>query len=557
MSLATNLKTGIVWLTLCMTWIAAAGDFYVDDSAPGLNNGTNWTDAYRFLRDALDVAKPGDTVKVAQGIYRPNQSSWSPVTGRSDSFVMMNGVTIMGGYKGNSPDASFNPDDRDPNLYPTILSGDLDANDIPIDNPDLEQIADLLTHPTRQDNAYSVVEAVATEPNAVLDGFFIEGGNSNSDEAGLEKDSIHRMGGGLAAINGHATIRKCVFRHNAAAEGGGGAYNRDGNFTLDQCKFIANFGDTSSGYGGGGLVILGGVPVIKRCEFVRNLAGSQATGGAIKNFTGKPQISETLFENNDGSRLGGAISSNGDAVITDCEFINNYASSGGALDFGNSSSNLESKPVVQYSTFINNEGSSRGGAAYLYRSEPQFLGCYFIGNEVVTEGGAAYSSGAEPNFVNCIFNGNMATGVSQSHGGALYLTNNSNASIYNCTFAHNVATVGYSVACKSSGAAYVSHLNIRNSILWNDTFDEVRIMDASTRFIGYTTMTQWDTSGPGNNTSNPMFVDAKGPDGVPGTDDDDLRLRGGNASSSVDSGNNYWIPARGGSGCGQKGSARR
>lgn len=541
MSLGTNLKRGMIWLTLCMTGLAAAGDIYVDDSAPGANNGTSWFHAYRFLRDALDVAKPGDTVKVGQGIYRPNQSSWGPITGRPDSFIMINGVSIMGGYKANDPNPPFDPEARDPNMYPSILSGDLDANDIPIDDGDWDQIADLLTHPTRQDNSYSVVLAGATEPNAVLDGFVIEGGNSNSDEKDLEKESIYRMGGGMAAIDGHATIRKCVFLHNAAAEGGGALYNR-GNLNLDQCRFLANFGDTSGGYGGGAIVILDGAPVIRRSEFIRNLAGGQATGGAIKNFTGAPQISDCLFENNDGSRLGGAISSNGDAVITDCDFINNTASSGGALDIGNSSSNLTNKPNIQYSWFINNRGSSRGGAAYIYRSEPAFLGCYFIGNEAPSEGGAIYGSGAEPNFVNCIFNGNMVTSVSQSIGGGMFLTNTSNASIYNCTFAHNVATVGYGIACKSSGPEYASHVNIRNSILWNDTFDEVRIMDESTRFIGYTTMMQWDTSGPGNNTSNPMFVNATGDDGVPGTDDDDLRLRGGNASSSVDSGNNYWIP---------------
>ena len=47
---------------------------YVDDDAAGANDGTNWTDAYHYLQDALtdanDSEKPVE-IRVAQGIYLP------------------------------------------------------------------------------------------------------------------------------------------------------------------------------------------------------------------------------------------------------------------------------------------------------------------------------------------------------------------------------------------------------------------------------------------------------------------------------------------------------
>jgi hypothetical protein len=48
---------------------------YVDDDANGLNNGTSWQNAYKFLQDALadsnSSVKPVE-IRVAEGIYKPD-----------------------------------------------------------------------------------------------------------------------------------------------------------------------------------------------------------------------------------------------------------------------------------------------------------------------------------------------------------------------------------------------------------------------------------------------------------------------------------------------------
>ena len=51
---------------------------YVDDDAPGANDGTSWENAYFHLQDALTVAniaeKPVENI-VAQGVYTPDRGA--------------------------------------------------------------------------------------------------------------------------------------------------------------------------------------------------------------------------------------------------------------------------------------------------------------------------------------------------------------------------------------------------------------------------------------------------------------------------------------------------
>jgi len=51
----------------------------------------------------------------------------------------------------------------------------------------------------------------------------------------------------------------------------------------------------------------------------------------------------------------------------------------------------------------------------------------------------------------------------------------------------------------------------------------------------------WTGGGTGNIDADPLFVDADGPDDIPGTEDDDLRLLPG--SPCIDAGDNTAVPA--------------
>ena len=90
-----------IWVLLvCVTlaFTVNAADIYVDDTAPGADDGSSWQNAYHFLQDALQNAQPGDTVKVAQGTYRPNQASIGAVNTRYATFNLIDGVLSEGTY---------------------------------------------------------------------------------------------------------------------------------------------------------------------------------------------------------------------------------------------------------------------------------------------------------------------------------------------------------------------------------------------------------------------------------------------------------------------------
>ncbi|HUS74115.1 MAG TPA: choice-of-anchor Q domain-containing protein, partial [Sedimentisphaerales bacterium] len=292
--------------------------------ATGANYGSSWEDAFNYLQSALSVARNGDEIRVADGIYKPDEDADNP-TGTGDreaTFQLKKGVTIKGGYAGTgAPD----PNIRDIETYETILSGDLAGNDVDVNDP-----CDLLTEPTRLENSYHVVTNSNIDETAVLDGFTITAGNANGSPD-YERD----RGGGMFN-NGHdnpcnPTVAGCTFFGNSGVEFGGGMFNY--------------------GHGDGECN-----PIITDCTFLRNASGSEG---------------------------GGMSSWGGHSVVTNCTFGGNYSRyCGGGM------SNTGSNPTVSNCTFSYNSTNGRGGGMWNYEfSSPTLTNCLFSGNSVANEGG--------------------------------------------------------------------------------------------------------------------------------------------------------------------------
>ncbi|GAI06117.1 unnamed protein product, partial [marine sediment metagenome] len=83
-----------------ITGVAAGQIIYVDADASGVNDGSSWTDAYNYLQDALMMAFAEDEIRVAQGVYRPDEFVLSdrPNQGREETFQLISGVAVKGGY---------------------------------------------------------------------------------------------------------------------------------------------------------------------------------------------------------------------------------------------------------------------------------------------------------------------------------------------------------------------------------------------------------------------------------------------------------------------------
>jgi len=88
-----------VFLALGISSVASAKVIYVDEDATGTYDGASWENAYNFLQDALMFAGAGDEIRVAHGVYKPDDFVLSdrPSRGREETFQLVNGVTLKGG----------------------------------------------------------------------------------------------------------------------------------------------------------------------------------------------------------------------------------------------------------------------------------------------------------------------------------------------------------------------------------------------------------------------------------------------------------------------------
>jgi len=180
-----------------------AVSIYVMANATGNNNGVSWQDAFTSLTNALSNAVPGDTIRVAQGIYYTE----------GGPFNLKDSVVILGGYPnaGNPTDA-----DRNYGIYQTILSGEAGNPLFPFDN------------------ASTIVNGNQVKDSTVLDGFIIENGFANNTLQGV----------GLNLVMSSPQIKNCVFRnnssYNSALGGSSIACQNNSNPVIRNCFFVNN-----------------------------------------------------------------------------------------------------------------------------------------------------------------------------------------------------------------------------------------------------------------------------------------------------------------------------
>ena len=353
---------------LCTT--ATGKIIYVDDDAIAEFDGSSWAFAYLSLQVAIADVLPGDEIRVAQGIYRPDDHQISKVwrgggkvaTGDRDAtFELINGVTYKGGYAGyGKPD----PNTRNVSLYETILSGDLDSNDVDVNSP-----GDLLNEPSREDNSYYVVTG---RSNSVLDGFTISGGT----RAGMFNDY------------GTVQILNCTFSRNSS---GGGIRNYRSNPSLNNCTFIQNCGSGIHNYKS--------YSDLTNCTFIEN---SAEYGGGIHNNESNP-------------------------TLANCTFIANLAHYGGGM------CNNKSNPILTDCIFTSNSGYNYGGGMYNTNgSYPILNNCVFNGNLAYIYGGGLSNNHSSPALTNCTFTANSAPNGSAIACNSRGYTQGSTISLINC-----------------------------------------------------------------------------------------------------------------------------
>jgi predicted outer membrane repeat protein len=431
------LLLGLVSLLMLFQSTSAGRSIYVDANTPDNNDGSSWAKAYRYLQDALaDANSSGDVneIRVAQGVYTPDTNSADP-NGSGDRwarFLLINGVALRGGYAGFG---GSEPNVRDIGLYETILSGDLDGNDVDVNDP-----CDLVTEPTRGENSFHVVTGSHTDSNTVLDGFTITGGNAN----GIGNNE----GAGMYNNRANLIIIDCVFRDNSASDDGGGMLNRDSNIRLISCQFIRNAvkGDEPLNNGGGVYDSRKTRAEFINCLFSNNFA--ERLGGAVCEFgVGASFNICTFIQNTAGA--GGGVYASATTSLVSCDFENNCAiQSGGGL-------NTERRCAVNDCNFVNNSAGGYGGgmcntgSGRVFRSK-------FNGNKARFVGGAIYTRGS------IIVESSTIIGNRASMNGGAACSNDKAASMVlsNCTLADNTPASGKNV---EDGFSWMSDTKRKNS----------------------------------------------------------------------------------------------
>lgn len=247
-------------LATSLTLPAQSQRFYVDAQASGLNNGQSWADAFNNLHDALVVAQAGDEVWVAEGIYYPTAGG-----DRSARFEPLSGLRLYGGFN----KSELVPEQRNPELHPSILDGDIG---IPGDS---------------LDNSWNLLYWYRPDSNSRLDGFILRNAVANKPDVGFTDPGAAGAALYVMAFNAEAypIIYGCRFHNNSAAGDGGAVF--------------VNGGGSGSA-----------APQFLHCRFTYNR--SERNGGAIHRFGGSwrntlPDIGNCRFEYNIARRKGSAV----------------------------------------------------------------------------------------------------------------------------------------------------------------------------------------------------------------------------------------------------------
>ena len=426
-------------------------------------DGSNWSNQAMTLTAALSTPDC-EEIWVKKGTYYPTSG-----TDRTISFTILPNTRLLGGFSGNEND----PNDRDINANPVILSGDIGATGL------------------QTDNSYHVVTLNGTQgqpilPDTTLSDLIIQDGYTSTGTLDFPNNS----GAGLfcdGSGNGNEcspSLHNVEFRNNQALAGGA-IYND-----------ASNNGKTRS--------------QLANVTFINNHANS---GGAIFNNADQggdnsPQIIFSSFNNNTASGNGGAIvnsSTNGftNIYIGSSSFNQNQAAYGGAI-YGTARDGGNSQLVSENNQFSSNQAQQNGGAIYsagwnggrsfatisdsefsnnsasnggaLFLNDLSGLGTAEINNStfdqnVASQGGAIFNDGengnSHPQLTNITFHNNFAL----TNGGAIYNNGNNGSSsptLLNITFSHNQAQRGGAVysSAEPSGVSAATYTNV---IMWDNT----------------------------------------------------------------------------------------
>jgi len=293
---------------------------YVDKTATGNNDASDWDNAFTELRSVLSsvyLSKcPGITeIHVAQGTYTPGIL-------RSDTFQLQSNLAIYGGYPNGGGSRNSNPATNN-----TILSGEIGVTGV-------------------TDNSYHVVFSDNTTDNtAILNGFTISYGYAEES-----------TGGGIFNSGGSPILKNLIVSNNQSDGFGGGIFTKfSGSPVLNNILIENNISNNTSG---GGFASRISTPTLNNVIIRGNYAG--LNGGGVNNIDGSNiTMNNVVISGNEAFSKGGGISSkDSTATLTNVTITGNHATlRGGGIRSLNTSSSFVLNNVIIWGNTTNELGS--------------------------------------------------------------------------------------------------------------------------------------------------------------------------------------------------------
>jgi hypothetical protein len=376
--------------------------------------------------------EPPVEIRVAQGLYKPDQGAGVTPGDTDATFQLSDGLTLTGGYAGV---AAPDPDVWDPDGNATILSGDLNDDDAEASST--------------SDNSSTIVTKDLTDGSVIVEGLTVTAGRVY----------------GMRVAGGHPAVRQCRFIANSGglrlwdandavvvacgfSQNWTGVVTHDSNTVVTGSTFEGNkqFGMEDRGTGAASLADCrfiangwGGIRTswtrcaLSRCVFEGNSQhGIDSLGVDLVlrdcSFTGHPDVAifawngsvdllrcsftgnagavdcrdelrarSCTFTGNHGRRE--AVTAGADTTLVDCRLIDN---SPGAVEVRGETA------TVKRCLFSGNTNAENGaGALDCHAEVTQISNSLFVGNRSVGHRpGAVFSRGPVVHVVNCTFAGN-------------------------------------------------------------------------------------------------------------------------------------------------------
>jgi predicted outer membrane repeat protein len=501
---------------------SAGAQLFVNAEAGAGGNGQTWDTAFNNLQDAIDAAAPGGEIWVAAGTYKPGAA-------RTDSFTIDKMITILGGFEAGETDRDM----RNAFQHVVILSGDINGDD----GDDFAGTAD---------NCFHVVQI--SNSGAVLNGVNIRGGNANGGGAqnnggGVLLDGVSPMllactiagnqatadGGGIYCTGAASpTLGGCFIEGNIAVRGGGLYLNDLSNAEMTRVSFVQNAADT-----GGGLYAANSRPVPVSCLFAGNMANDG--GGAYLDSASITTLSNCVFSSNVAMRNGGGLFNNGVTDLFNATFEGNTAAESGG---GIAANVFDPVPVsAQTATeLMGGQGRIDGGTTLTTGNSPLSLSLDDMTPDYPRNLVFFFDAAASMLSVSSVqIVGTNARDEPQTETlsnpalGALVTGTQVFRTIDSITVTYSgESNPSSATAHVGVGASIMSDLpTVTNSILWNNS--DAGGDDESAQFhngggpapVSHSCIQELDAlAGNGNIDDDPMFLNAAGLDGMPGTGDD-------------------------------------